>query len=46
MAGGGHGFQMMEDTELLEVKQGPYPGEDEKGVHSIEQPEGPYTMKL
>ena len=27
---GGHAFQMLEDTVLLEVKQGPYPGPDEK----------------
>jgi uncharacterized protein with PhoU and TrkA domain len=30
MVGGGHGFRMLEDTVLLEVKQGPYPGLDEK----------------
>jgi len=30
MVGGGHGFRMMEDTVLLEVKQGPYTGMDEK----------------
>jgi mannose-6-phosphate isomerase-like protein (cupin superfamily) len=28
--GGGHGFRMIEDTVLFEVKQGPYGGEDEK----------------
>jgi cupin fold WbuC family metalloprotein len=27
---GGHGFHMLEDTVLLEVKQGPYIGLDEK----------------
>ncbi len=27
---GGHGFEMLEDTVLLEVKQGPYTGLDEK----------------
>jgi hypothetical protein len=27
---GGHGFRMLEDTVLLEVKQGPYPGIREK----------------
>ena len=27
---GGHGFRMVEDTILLEVKQGPYQGLDEK----------------
>jgi hypothetical protein len=30
MVAGGHGFRMLEDTVLLEVKQGPYPGIDEK----------------
>lgn len=30
MVGGGHGFRMIEDTILLEVKQGPYTGLDEK----------------
>jgi hypothetical protein len=30
MVGGGHGFRMMEDTVLLEVKQGPYTGLVEK----------------
>jgi hypothetical protein len=27
---GGHGFRMLEDTVLLEIKQGPYGGTDEK----------------
>lgn len=27
---GGHAFRFSEDTVLLEVKQGPYPGRDEK----------------
>lgn len=30
MFAGGHGFRMLEDTVLFEVKQGPYPGIDEK----------------
>lgn len=30
LLGGGHAFRMTEDTVLLEVKQGPYPGPDEK----------------
>ena len=30
MIAGGHGFRMMEDTILLEIKQGPYTGMDEK----------------
>jgi hypothetical protein len=28
--GGGHGFRVLEDLVLLEVKQGPYPGVAEK----------------
>jgi quercetin dioxygenase-like cupin family protein len=27
---GGHGFKVLEDTVLLEIKQGPYPGVAEK----------------
>ena len=30
MVGGGHGFRMSEDTILMEIKQGPYTGIDEK----------------
>ena len=30
MVGGGHGFRMLEDTVLLEIKQGPYIGLEEK----------------
>ena len=30
MVAGGHGFRMVEDTVLLEIKQGPYTGLDEK----------------
>ncbi len=30
MVGGGHGFRMLEDTILLEVKQGPYLEVEEK----------------
>lgn len=30
MVGGGHGFRMIENTVLVEIKQGPYPGVDEK----------------
>jgi hypothetical protein len=26
LASGGHGFEMLEDTEMLEIKQGPYSG--------------------
>ena len=30
LVGGGHGFRMLEDTVLLEVKQGPYTGVEER----------------
>lgn len=32
MVGGGHGFQVLEDTVLLEIKQGPYLGKDDKDL--------------
>jgi len=30
LASGGHGFEMLEPTEMIEVKQGPYAGEADK----------------
>jgi hypothetical protein len=30
LAYGGHGFEMIEDSEIVEVKQGPYVGEKDK----------------
>jgi len=30
LAGGGHGFEILEEAEMIEVKQGPYMGEGEK----------------
>lgn len=30
LASGGHGFQVLEDIEMIEVKQGPYLGENDK----------------
>jgi hypothetical protein len=30
MVDGGHGFRMLEDTVLLEIKQGPYTGVEDK----------------
>lgn len=30
LAGGGHGFQALEDLEMIEVKQGPFAGEQDK----------------
>ena len=30
LAGGGHGFEVLEEVEMIEVKQGPYAGEKDK----------------
>ena len=30
LANGGHGFEMLEPTELIEIKQGPHVGEQDK----------------
>lgn len=30
LASGGHGFEVLEDLEMIEVKQGPYAGEGDK----------------
>jgi len=30
LACGGHGFEMLENTEIFEIKQGPYLGENDK----------------
>lgn len=30
LASGGHGFEILEETEMIEVKQGPYAGEKDK----------------
>ncbi|MFA6276983.1 MAG: hypothetical protein WC622_09550 [Pedobacter sp.] len=30
LSDGGHGFKMLEDSEIFEVKQGPYCGEEDK----------------
>lgn len=30
LASGGHGFEMLENSELIEVKQGPYSSDDDK----------------
>lgn len=30
LASGGHGFTMLEPTEMIEVKQGPYAGDNDK----------------
>jgi hypothetical protein len=30
LVGGGHGFFMLEDSEMIEIKQGPYAGDNDK----------------
>lgn len=30
LASGGHGFEMLEQAEIIEIKQGPYAGEQDK----------------
>lgn len=30
LAAGGHGFEMIEDVEMIEIKQGPYCGDEDK----------------
>jgi mannose-6-phosphate isomerase-like protein (cupin superfamily) len=30
LVSGGHGFRMLEESEIIEVKQGPYAGDDDK----------------
>ena len=30
LCGGGHSFEMLEDSSIIEVKQGPYAGDDDK----------------
>jgi len=38
LAAGGHGFEMLEASEIIEVKQGPYCGEQEKTRFQAERP--------
>lgn len=33
LASGGHGFEMLEDAEMLEIKQGPYNGVEADKTH-------------
>jgi hypothetical protein len=34
LAVGGHGFEVLEDLEMFEIKQGPYAGEGDKSRFS------------
>lgn len=39
LASESHGFEMLEPSEMIEVKQGPYAGENDKTIHSNLSPE-------
>lgn len=38
LCGGGHSFKMLEETAMIEVKQGPYAGENDKTRFDAEVP--------
>ena len=38
LASGSHGFEMLEPSEMIEVKQGPYAGENDKTIYSSLRP--------
>ncbi|MEG1847138.1 MAG: hypothetical protein RR238_01590 [Lachnospiraceae bacterium] len=40
LASGGHGFEVLEELEMFEVKQGPYTGDQDKTrfAHAVEYP--------
>jgi hypothetical protein len=38
---GGHGFEMLERTEMIEVKQGPYAGDQDKTRFESTRKTGP-----
>jgi hypothetical protein len=40
LAAGGHGFEILEQAEMIEVKQGPYCGDEDK-VRFAHSPENP-----
>jgi hypothetical protein len=37
LCGGGHAIEMMEETSMIEVKQGPYTGENDKTIFQIQE---------
>lgn len=39
LVSGGHDFLMLEDAEMVEVKQGPYAGEEDKEIFEITDPD-------
>lgn len=45
LAHGGHGFEMLEPTEIIEVKQGPYLGDGDKVRFSVKRPDNTIPEK-
>ena len=45
LARGGHGFEMLEPSELVEVKQGPYSGDADKTRFEPKPPGGPGSVR-
>jgi hypothetical protein len=43
LAAGGHGFEMLADTEMIEVKQGPYTGAPDK---TVIEPVAPHRIAI
>lgn len=39
LCGGGHSFEMLEETSIIEVKQGPYTGEGDKTRFDDQEPD-------
>ena len=46
LASGGHGLEMLEDTEIIEIKQGPYAGDEDKTIFSSMEPESIVVKEL
>jgi mannose-6-phosphate isomerase-like protein (cupin superfamily) len=38
LASGGHGFEVLEEIEMIEVKQGPYAGDNDKTRFKVSKP--------
>jgi hypothetical protein len=38
LCSGGHGFEVLEDIQMVEVKQGPYAGDQDKTVFDVKAP--------
>lgn len=45
LARGGHGFEMLEPTEMIEVKQGPYSGDTDKTRFEPAAPKSPLPSR-